>query len=251
MITKIVDHQNLQVLSRSYLSIMHLSSACLFAAQAGKIEQVNTAGSARASDALREHIAHVTSTTMLSTAFLEATINEIFSDCADNYASEYNSLPGSSVMGVIWNHGVPRTAKYTILQKYNKALEVHGKRQFKEGEVTDLIQTIKLRNALIHFEPETVLTYSSEDRDPSEIHKFEKTLANKFPLSPLADLGDPFYPNKILGHGCAVWAIKTAVSFTDAFFALLGIRPKYDGIRAFVTEAEGPNEEGAQNGKEG
>lgn len=231
---------SVQLHSRHYLSLAHLSSACLFAKRAGEIEASNTVDSAYSNGAVREHIACVTSTIMLAAAFLEATINEIFSDCADGHQGRYTEIPAARDMALLWKHGVPKTAKYTVLQKYNRALEVNGKRQIKESDevAKNLLLFISLRNALIHYEPETVLAFSSDNRDPSDIHKFEKSFHNKFPLNPLTGVGNAFYPDKVLGHGCAAWTIKSAIAFSDAFFTLLNIAPMYDGVRGFLAEIE-------------
>ncbi len=40
--------------------------------------------------------------------------------------------------------------------------------------------------------------------------------------------GDAFYPDKALGHGCAEWAVNTALAYSDA---ALGLKPVYDGMR--------------------
>lgn len=241
MVTTIDHYVKLEIRSRNYLSITHLSSACFFAKRAGEIEETNTIDTARQSDAFREHLAFTTSTIMLSCAFLEATINEIFCDCADSHDGDFSSLPGARDMALLWRNGVPRSARYKVFEKYNKALELNGKPLIgKAEEVSRNLRLVTdLRNALIHYEPETVLTFASEGRTTSEVHDFEKSLAGKFPENTLTGVGNAFYPDKVLGYGCAIWAVKSAVAFTDSFFTLLGIKPKYDGIRLFLAEAEG------------
>jgi len=81
---------------------------------------------------------------------------------------------------------------------------------------------IQLRNALIHYEPEWLSTHvNTED----EAHKLTKMLRGRFTPNPLTGAGDPYYPNKVLGHGCAEWAVRTSTEFVDAFARHLGIKP--------------------------
>ena len=43
--------------------------------------------------------------------------------------------------------------------------------------------------------------------------------------------GNPFYPDKALGHGCAEWAVNTALAYADAVHTALGLKPIYDAMR--------------------
>ncbi|WP_087863767.1 hypothetical protein [Comamonas thiooxydans] len=216
---------------RSYLSVNHLSAAAIFAKQCKEIE-----ASARTaqigSDGFRQHTALVVSSVILSAAFLEATINELFSDCADEHMRHIDpTLPAGNLMGRLWKKNVPRTAAYSILEKYEIALELNGKQNFALGAspYQDVKLLVELRNALIHFEPETV--DGPSDDGAAKVHKFEKRFAGKFPTNPLVKQGNPFYPDKLLGAGCAEWAVKSSLAFADEFFARLGTLSKYAGAR--------------------
>lgn len=224
---------SLQIHSRSYLSISHLSAAALFAHKAYEIEQQFKPGDDGADHASREHRAYVASSVMLSAAFLEATINELFSDCAEGPKARFDPMPATALMATMWNRGIPRTARYSIIEKYDIALEFNGKSPFNQGAnpCQDTKLLIELRNALVHYEPETVLAAATPSLDRSDIHKFEKRFKGKFGLNPLTGVGNAFYPDKLLGSGCAKWAVKTSVAFADEFFSSLEVKATYEHVR--------------------
>lgn len=226
-------NSNLRIYSRSYLSISHLSAAALFAHKATKIEQQFKFGGDGECRVSREHGAYVASSVMLSAAFLEATINELFSDCAERSITRLNPLSATRLMTTMWNRGIPRTARYSIIEKYDIALELNEKPPFVQGTnpYQDTKLLIELRNALIHYEPETVLTTATPYLNSSDIHKFEKRFKGKFALNPLTGAGNAFYPDKLLGSGCAMWAVNTSVAFADEFFSLLGVNATYEHVR--------------------
>lgn len=217
---------------RHYLSISHLSAAALFAQQGKEIE-ATAETTPIDSPQRRQHNAYAVSAVIVSAAFLEATINEIFSDCSDAHSTDrIASLPARALMGRLWKKGIPRTASYSILEKYEIALELNGKPAFNAGisPYQDVKLLIELRNALIHYEPETIVSHS--EHEATQPHKFEKRLKGKFPINPLTGFGNPFYPGKVLGAGCAKWAVSAAVAFTDEFFQKLGATPTYEHVRA-------------------
>lgn len=231
-----------QIFRRDYFSINHLLAAALFTEKAGKIEQMWADGTALDQEEPynpAEHPAYVASAIMLSAAFLEATINEFFSDCADKHSEIRKTLPSAELMGRLWVRNIPRTARYPIIEKYEIALEISGKEPLDNSTnpYQDTKLLIELRNALIHYEPENVLTSDSKPTAPTQVHKFEKKFRGKFPLNPLADVITVFYPEQMLGHGCALWALRTAVAFSDVFFASLDLVPRYNQIRIIVDNA--------------
>ena len=114
-------------------------------------------------------------------------------------------------IGGYWNLGFPRTAAFSVLEKYEHALTVLSKGKLDRGkapgqQVNDLIH---LRNALTHYEPKWQF---SEDK----AHKIEKQLMGQFAPNALTGLGNPFWPAQCLGYGCCKWVTnqiqpKTAV----------------------------------------
>lgn len=216
---------------RHYLSISHLSAAALFARQCQGIESSAGATPIDSQDR-RQHNAYAVSSVIVSAAFLEATINELFSDCADAHSTDrIAALQAKGLMGRLWEKGIPRTASYPILEKYEIALELNGIPAIDPGAnpYQDVKLLVELRNALIHYEPETIISHNVHEAP--KLHKFEKRFAGKFDINPLTGLGNPFYPDKLLGSGCARWAVKAAVTFTDDFFQKLGVPATYEHVR--------------------
>jgi hypothetical protein len=48
--------------------------------------------------------------------------------------------------------------------------------------------------------------------------KFDENIMRK-------NTGNPFYPDKCLGHGCAEWAVNTSKDFINMFYKHLNIEP--------------------------
>lgn len=224
---------SLSISSRSYLSIQHILSSILFVRQCANIER-NYDGKFR-EDIYMEHCSYAISSIFSSVAFLEASINELFTDAEDGQVEHLKGLGPSVVriMSSLWKYGVPRTARYSILEKFQIALILAGKHQFEEGlaPYQDANLAIKLRNAFIHYEPETITIYSDNDRSATP-HKFYKILNGKFALNPLAGEGNAFYPDKCLGHGCAKWALSSSLEYADEFYLRIGVKPPYDHVRS-------------------
>lgn len=212
---------------RSYLSSHHLWAAHHFAELAGKIETEHKGKSAFNI----EHRAYVMNAILSSVSFLETCINEIFQDASDGQSSYIQPLNENTqqLLGTYWKSVMKenRRDNLSILAKYEAALNLDKKDQFTKGENlyqnVDLV--IKLRNELIHFKPSTL---SSHDVDENN---FKNKLKGKFSLNVLMEnSGNPFFPDKCLGYGCAKWAVEACKDFTNAFFSKLGIKPNYQVV---------------------
>jgi len=212
---------------RSFLSHYHIQAAALFARLSGEREQ-NWVREARICP---EHRAFVIGAVLTAVAFLEATINEIFADAHDAWDRNRIGSPDHSLhplgrevitrMAWMWENKVPGTASFKIPQKYQIALALAGKDPFDTGclPFQDIPRLIALRNALVHFEPE----WSSPDPN-TESERLRRKLEGRFKLNRrMMDTGNPFFPDKCLGHGCARWAVQSSPAFTDDFFQRMGI----------------------------
>ena len=212
--------ESISIRSRTYFSIQHVQSAALFARHAYGVE-TNYTG-VFSDELFFQHRAYVTGSILFSVFFLEAAINELFADTLEPYSEIVKKInPATTqLMAAMWKLEVPRTANFKILQKYQIALSLAQKSVFDAGvpPYQDISLLIKLRNDLVHYEPEWVKNPSSDDFGPDDIHKYEKMLKSKFVTNPLTGHGNPFYPDKCLGHGCAEWAVNSSVKFTDDFF---------------------------------
>lgn len=127
----------------------------------------------------------------------------------------------------MWKLGIPRTASYSILEKYEIALAMAEKEPLDHGTVVcqNVKLLIRLRNALIHFEP----TSSTSTAEGSQ--RLEKQFRGKFLLNPMTGRKTPFFPERCLGHGCAKWAVESGVSFVDHCLSRLDIEPVFNSVR--------------------
>jgi len=221
------------VRSRAHFSIQHVLSAAYFARQALEVER-NYFGVYDAA-MINAHRASVTGAILMSVSFLEAAINEFFADTVDNPYGTVKDLDPDlrSLLAEMWAMKVPRTSKYSILEKYDIALTLMRRAPFDKGtspyqEVSILVQ---LRNVMVHYEPEWITGYSTNPGAKVTEHKFQKSLQGRFPLNPLTSANNPFFPDQCFSHGCAAWAVESTVSFADAFFARMGLAAPYDHVR--------------------
>lgn len=165
----------------------------------------------------------------MSVAFVEALINELLSDASEGQTFSFPGLaqPTSELFGTMWRR-LKKPPFPKILMKYQDALALAGKIGFDPDaspyrEVND-VNT--LRNALVHYKPESIPTEST--RDQNEIHQFETRLRRyKFCENPLISGGNAFYPDKCLSFGCAAWAFEACVQLADEFCSRLGIQAPY------------------------
>ena len=72
----------------------------------------------------------------------------------------------------------------------------------------------------------------SETEAPNKRKKIEAQLRKQFPDNVLMNgSGNPYYPDKCLGAGCATWAVASATAFADLVFESLNIRPNYQRVK--------------------
>lgn len=193
----------------------YLKSAFFLAEQANQVE---TSPPADGFEWTLVHRSFVTSSLLSSACALESTINEWFS-----YPEEIASRPRPATglrIQRLWALGIPRTASFQILQKYQIGLALTGSSEFDEG--SEPFQSarllVELRNWLVHYEPtwEPVPAHESSGEFPP--HKLMRRLRGKFAENPLCHKDAPFWPYKCLGAGCARWAAEAAHQLMDAFF---------------------------------
>lgn len=230
--------------SAMMLSLWHIQSAALFARRSAAIEsqvsnQIPTQGSTQyADDAMaNEHRTCVTGAIFLSTAFLEATINELY-DSAANGNPALSQLGASTRrdMAILWKHVLMKPS-YKMLDKYQLALELAGKPLLRKkggksppplGSMDDIEQLIQLRNALMHYQP-----LWEGDGESGSVQSLRKVLRVRFETRT-----NPLYPANVnflvryLAHACAEWSVLASLAFADDFFGRLGITSPYEHLRS-------------------
>lgn len=208
---------------RNYMSSGMLRTAKRFAAEAQKIETKH-AGVWK-SPHVEEHMDYVIASIISSSSFMEAMINELYTDASEKHGVEKEGYIApldkrtQELMANWWdetNEGFDKT-----LSKYQLLLVFAGKPRLDAG--TEPYQSaallIQLRNTLVHFRPETI--YSNQ------VHKLESKLKGRFSDNKLAHKKSNWWTSRALGAGCAEWAVASARAFTDEISHQLNIQPNY------------------------
>lgn len=224
--------ESYQIMTRTYFSIQHIQSAALFCRLCKKTE--DKYNDVYIPDLSTELKAYVTSTVFTCASFLEATINELFCDASDSPKKLEFLGNKRKLLANMWSMDIPRTASYKITEKYQIALTLLDKPLFDKGQTPfqDVSALINLRNALIHYEPESFVCNIGKKTENKDLDKISKQLINKFDESKLfKNSGNYYFPNKCLGYGCAKWAVLYCIKFVDEFSEKIGKEPPYNHVR--------------------
>lgn len=207
------------VAMRTYFSTYHLWAARHSSRQAQRIEDRHH-GRSTFSIELR---AFVTNSVLSAAAFLEAGINEVFDDIADNHLANVGVLSEAARQSLA--RAWPKAERYPILEKYQTALEEAGFQCLDRGQAPyqPARLLVDLRDRLTHARPKT---QTSSDLDP-----LGQSLKSRFPPSKLmVGSKNAYFRDHCLGAGCAGWAVTAALDFADEFFARCGIEPNYQRV---------------------
>lgn len=215
---------------RVYYSSYHLWGSHHFAQLAGEIEDAHS-GPPRFDI---RHRSYVTNSLLSSVAFLEAAINELYQDTYDKHSSYLSALPQEvkNLLADFWGMTEEENKSIvSILDKYQLALRFCGKKPFGKGDspYQEVDSIIKIRNTLTHYKPQSL--------SGDSIHKLEKRLRGRFEDNLLMlGSGNPYFPDKLLGRGCADWAVASTRKFADKFFSEIQVIPNYKMVN-FDTDA--------------
>lgn len=195
-------------------SPQHLEAARRFAAAARGVEEGGP--SALTPSIQGDHRANVTASIMSAVAFLEASINELFLEARDNHRQPLLGLSeeGRLLLATQW-HDVQR---FPTLRKYQTVLVAAGAAKFDKCAALfhDASDLVKLRNALVHYEP-------NWDDELGKHDSIEKRLRGKFDPNPMVSSRTLWFPHQCLGAGCAEWCVRVAEDFSRQFTDRLGI----------------------------
>lgn len=201
---------------KTSLSVYLASSGALFARNAHAVEQKYASAPSEA--LLMEHRSYCIGAVIVSAAFLEAAINELYLEAIDRNPNTFEAK--HQRLAELMEHVWETIEEHAILAKYQIALTLGEKPPFPKGEEPyQAVDTlIRLRNALVHYKPEW-------DTELAEHRKLEERLGNRFNLNPLVASNKAFIPHRCLGHGCAAWSISIAIDFYHKFRDRLGLPP--------------------------
>ncbi|AFY83266.1 serine/threonine-protein kinase [Oscillatoria acuminata] len=111
----------------------------------------------------------------------------------------------------------------SIYDQENKSDQEKKKKLFnpeKDNSYKDVREMIRLRNALVHYKPETIWVDDIERSGKSLSETFENSgLKSKIKtLNPFNEARDsPFFPDRCFGYGLAKWAVESSVKFIKEF----------------------------------
>lgn len=200
--------------TRERLYRQHVYSAHLFAERANALEGKEP--SEVSEEDRWRHRAYVSGALFAAAAFLEASINDLYIEMQNLTQSGQPRLPPreQAVLSRVW----PEMSGSPILHKYQVALSLADADAYDENKppYIDADSLLRLRDALMSCSPEW-------DDKKGKRQTLEKRLKNKFLPNTLASSGDPWFPDRCLGAGCAIWSVKTVQTFSDDFCHRMGI----------------------------
>ena len=240
-----VQFGSVTITLRSYLSTHHICAAALFAQEARTIEARGQEGKPegdRFTWFLR-HRAFVIGSVLSSVAFLEGAVNEFFSDVAEEHGENVKDMARETKAAIRGSWEQKKIRRAGLLKKYQIALDRAGVEPLQADATPhhDATLLVRLRNELVHYAPESVPAGRPSDSSTTRAHKLELALAGKFALNPLMANGNPFWPDKCLGFGCAKWAMESALALADEFFKRIDWTPNYEHLRHYISELEQPS----------
>lgn len=203
--------RSMHSLSSSFLgSGKFLSEKCLESEQAIRTRKRDKI--------IEEHQAFFYGAIFNIVSYLEAYINELYVDISEGNFQNLN-IEDDSLIQIrdLWKLNIPRTASFKTIDKYQIMLSICKKQKINTSTrpYQDVEILIKLRNSLIHYEPEYI---ESKFKNPAaQLHRFEKYLHGRIELNPFSTKLDDFYPIKIISYSCCDWALNSTIQFIKDF----------------------------------
>ena len=189
---------------RDCFSVKYIQSAALFCRLGFAIESDYAVTGTRVCRCSGSGTRRLSSTqSSLRLHFLESTINELWSDAADNayFFSDKNNEALLQAIGEKWNNEnyFDRTP---LPVKYQKVLEIGNKPLFLEDDpvFSGIKDLIAIRNYLMHYRREWVTIQTGQT--PGAAHgahaeKFEHHLKNRFSGKPIRPQKPPVLPGPV------------------------------------------------------
>jgi hypothetical protein len=173
----------------------------------------------------RRHWSHAMNTVLSSVAFLEAFINSVWQDAADEHTSYLTAgIPDTALaaMRELWN-GKANVKRRSMLGKFQVALASadHDKMPEDAEPYQSVSVLVTLRNALVHFKPE----WHGGDTDVELVRTLRTkiTTEREFPRKV-----QPWFPAKVLGAGTASWACDSVLAFAKDWHQRMGMPYDFD-----------------------
>ena len=174
---------------------------------------------------------------MLSVAFAEAFINEVFFAAADGSLKLTEEKKDRvEILGALWK--LPRfESGASILDKFDTALDVLTGSRLERGKepCQSFKIAIDLRNALMHYKPEWI-EVGVERANTGFVGELERRVAPHNLMPP----GNGFWPNRALSADCSRWCLGSCLHITDHFVSRVGMRAMYEHVREKIDKVLSP-----------
>lgn len=216
----------LRIVTRPNFSSHLMASSATLADHAKEIEDSHS-GEPRFDVA---HRGYVVSSIISAVSFLEAMINELFQDAYDDHTPKNGAITPLEIntrhlMAEYWR-ATDSGIRGGTLDKCQALLRFTGAEVLQKdtNPYRDALYAIQLRNAIVHFRP--------QDLSSDVPHKLQDRLKGKFADNQMMeDSGNPWWPNKCLGWGCARWSLEAVTELADHLVKTTGVQPAYVHFR--------------------
>lgn len=209
--------------TRAYFSQLYLHESAASAKAAGKLE------SEFDHSRIGEHRQRVVTAIVMGAAAIEAAVNEACCDVIDE--PDYCRVKSSVVemFALCWKEplGLERRSALEKCEVFIKVCARHNPQDslklLKGCRSWERAGTLfRLRNLLMHYRPLTIT--DDGDGGDSQVRKIRAALEDSVDRNAFSSLGNPFYPDRILGYGCASWAFLSAAEFLRDFGDVTGFK---------------------------
>jgi hypothetical protein len=220
-----------QIRSWAHLSIQHIKSARRFRDQANKIESIYTDRDDIPQDEAEKYRIYSMNSILATSNFINTYIEEFVSDICDdkskidngesathhpNIKPEYrNKIANASNID-------NRLRCSPAPGKYNVVLDIADINKFDEAPMEQMHLLNRLRNEIIHFNPQWTEGGQSKTYTNDE-YGFEEDLKGRFDLNPLMADGNAFFPSQCISYGCAKWSLRYGRSLVYHFSNKIGV----------------------------
>jgi len=195
-----------------YLSQVYLDNAIFLSEKCKEIEELKKNNSG--------HCAYFYGSFFNCISCLESNINENYIRLTGDFRHpkfQNINIDNLNTIKSMWQMGIPRTAAYSTLDKYQLLLTLCNKKQIDKSRnpYQNTSKIISLRNFLIHYEPEMRIINEVGFVEKLKIEKIFENI--KFPLSPFTNDETPLFLSKIISYSFLNWVINTIVEFLKEF----------------------------------
>lgn len=203
---------------RSSLTNTFLSASILFAKRANDIE-INNPSSPIIEKYRIEHQGAVLAAIMQSVASLEAEMYEVLEHGPGHHLGS-NGLDVEAQKFL--NPMINLIDSEEILERYALVLHLLKKKPLERSTVhwEHALLLVRLRNSVVHYKSRW-----NRDIETTKLLKSLRKLGH--PKPPFVSEHSSFFPHQCLNAACAKWAINSALSFLNLFYANLGFYDRF------------------------